>query len=233
MIVRYSLPLLLILLITFFTGITAASGEEISVPCTLKGETIPNVSLIKEKICEYYDSGQWARDTEAVCKKAEELLAGYNKCDKKYAMVFDTDDTLLCNYEMMKERDFAFNLTIPEWGAWFQKRAAPAIKPVQRLMKKAQEKGIAIFLITGRPEKFRAITEETLRLEGYSGINGIIYFKKGDSDYSAISFKPTERKKLTEKGYTIIMSVGDQESDFKGGYTEHALRIPNPMYFIP
>ncbi|MGV8122129.1 MAG: HAD family acid phosphatase [Candidatus Xenobiia bacterium LiM19] len=228
------LPMLfLIMLISVFTCLSAASGEEISVQCTLKGEVVPNISVVKEKICQYYDSGQWARDTETVCKKAEEILSGYDKSGKKTAMIFDIDDTLLCNYEMMKMRDFSSNMTLSEWGAWFQKRSAPAIKPVQKLMKKAQEKGVAIFLITGRPEMFRAITEETLRMEGYSGINGIIFFNKSDNDYSAISFKPLERKKLKEKGYTIIMSVGDQDSDLKGGDTEHTVKIPNPMYVIP
>lgn len=227
--------LYLVLIISVLAWPAPSSADEITVPCTLNGETVPNLSIAKEKVCQYYESGQWEKETAAVCAKAEKLLEGYGKKSKdgtQNAIIFDIDDTLLCNYRMMKDRDFSFNLTIPEWGEWFQKRSAPAIKPVRNLMKKAQEKGIAIFLITGRPEAFRAITEETLKLEGYSGIKEIIFFKKPDDDYSAISYKPLERKKLTEKGYSIIMSVGDQDSDIQGEYTEHRIKIPNPMYVI-
>ena len=37
---------------------------------------------------------------------------------------------------------------------------------------------------------------------------------------SAVDFKAPERRKIAEQGYTIIPSMGDQDSDLRGGYAE-------------
>ena len=44
-------------------------------------------------------------------------------------------------------------------------------------------------------------------------------------------FKAPERRKLTEEGYTILLSIGDQQSDLSGGYAERTFKLPNPVYF--
>jgi hypothetical protein len=46
------------------------------------------------------------------------------------------------------------------------------------------------------------------------------------------AFKTEERRKLAEAGYTIIATVGDQESDLEGGSAECRFKVPNPFYFI-
>ena len=46
-------------------------------------------------------------------------------------------------------------------------------------------------------------------------------------------FKAPERRKLAEQGYTIILNMGDQESDLRGGYAEKTFKLPNPVYFLP
>ena len=40
-------------------------------------------------------------------------------------------------------------------------------------------------------------------------------------------------KQLTEQGYTILLSIGDQQSDLDGGYAERTFKLPNPVYFLP
>ena len=50
---------------------------------------------------------------------------------------------------------------------------------------------------------------------------------------SAVEFKATERKKLVDQGYTVIVNVGDQMSDLEGGHAERTYKLPNPFYFIP
>ena len=37
---------------------------------------------------------------------------------------------------------------------------------------------------------------------------------------------------LAEAGYTIIATVGDQESDLEGGFAECRFKALNPFYFI-
>ena len=40
-------------------------------------------------------------------------------------------------------------------------------------------------------------------------------------------------KEVAEQGYTIILSMGDQNSDLLGGYAEKTFKLPNPVYFLP
>jgi hypothetical protein len=50
---------------------------------------------------------------------------------------------------------------------------------------------------------------------------------------SAADFKMSGRKKIQERGYHIIVNVGDQPSDLTGGYAERAVLLPDPFYRIP
>ena len=38
------------------------------------------------------------------------------------------------------------------------------------------------------------------------------------------------RRRIAEQGYTILLSMGDQESDLAGGYAERTFKLPNPFY---
>jgi hypothetical protein len=38
---------------------------------------------------------------------------------------------------------------------------------------------------------------------------------------------------IQEKGYTVVVNIGDQFSDLAGGHTERVFKLPNPYYFIP
>ena len=47
-----------------------------------------------------------------------------------------------------------------------------------------------------------------------------------------VDFKAPERRKIAELGYTILLNLGDQESDLTGGYAERTFKLPNPVYFV-
>ena len=40
-------------------------------------------------------------------------------------------------------------------------------------------------------------------------------------------------EEIAERGYTIIFSMGDQDSDLAGGYAERTFKLPNPVYYLP
>ena len=46
------------------------------------------------------------------------------------------------------------------------------------------------------------------------------------------NFKKQARR-LENRGYTIIASIGDQKSDLAGRHAEMTFKISNPFYFIP
>ena len=49
---------------------------------------------------------------------------------------------------------------------------------------------------------------------------------------SVVPYKSGERRKLVRAGYDIIVNIGDQASDLRGGFADHRVKLPNPMYLI-
>jgi acid phosphatase len=91
---------------------------------------------------------------------------------------------------------------------------------------------VAVFFISGRPPSLREATERNLRAEGYDW-DGVVLLPEGVTFKSAAAFKAPERRRLAEQGYTILISIGDQESDLAGGFAERTFKLPNPVYFLP
>jgi hypothetical protein len=50
---------------------------------------------------------------------------------------------------------------------------------------------------------------------------------------SAADFKAQQRGKIEQRGYTIIVNVGDQPSDLDGGFAEQTYLLPDPFYRNP
>jgi predicted secreted acid phosphatase len=109
---------------------------------------------------------------------------------------------------------------------------AEPIRPVLALARYARERGVAVFFLTGRPERLREATERNLRSAGYDW-TGVILKPDALRTSSAVEQKAAERKKLVEQGYTIAVNVGDQMSDLDGGFAERTYKLPNPFYFVP
>ena len=107
-----------------------------------------------------------------------------------------------------------------------------ALVPTRKLVERARVLGVAVFFVTGRPPRLRASTERNLREQGYTW-DGVILIPPGRRFTSAVDFKAPERRKLAEQGYTILLSMGDQQSDLDGGYAERTFKLPNPVYFLP
>lgn len=209
----------------------SSSQGEITAP---KNETdIPNLSQIKSRIREYHNSGKWDRDIEEQVTKAMQYIERFHTDGKKPSIVLDIDETALSNYQGIAELDFAFDFSIPQLVAWFISGKAPAIQATLKLYRKAKERGFSVFFITGRDEKYRSITEMNLRNAGYNSYDGLYMVPNENKDESVIPFKSGMRKKLVENGYTIVVNVGDQDSDLSGGFAEHHIKLPNPMYFTP
>ena len=107
-----------------------------------------------------------------------------------------------------------------------------ALAPTVALVRRARELGVAVFFVTGRPPELREATERNLREQGYEW-DGVVLQPAGASFASAVDFKAPERKRIAERGYTILLSMGDQQSDLDGGYAERTFKLPNPVYFLP
>ena len=74
-------------------------------------------------------------------------------------------------------------------------------------------------------------TQKNLLLYGYNNFDTLIC-KPGDINTKTGEFKARVRNELSLKGLEIIISVGDQESDFEGGNTGLKVKIPNYLYLV-
>jgi predicted secreted acid phosphatase len=80
----------------------------------------------------------------------------------------------------------------------------------------------------------REVTAANLRDQGMSEWKGLVLRSNEEQHETAVIYKSSERRKIVEQGYTIIMSIGDQWSDFDGEpRAELSVKLPNPFYFIP
>jgi predicted secreted acid phosphatase len=159
----------------------------------------------------------------------------------KPALVLDIDETSLSNWPNIKANDFGFISDgacdrLPNgpcgFKAWILQANAPAIMPALDLFNAAKAKGVAVFFITGRRDSERQATLWNLDRAGYEGWTKLVTRPDDDAHPTVEAFKTEERRKLAETGYTIIATVGDQDSDLGGGFAECAFKVPNPFYFI-
>jgi acid phosphatase len=201
---------------------------------------VPNLYEAQRQVDEYIRSGRYDEDVAKVVAGARGWLEERAKTAEKPAIVLDIDETSLSNWPAYR---------INGWGrvvgggcdleqgpcglrAWQALGQSKAIAPTLDLARRARELGVAVFFISGRPPKLRAATEQNLRDQGYEW-TGVILLPENAHFTSAVDFKAPERRRITEQGYTIVLALGDQESDLRGGYAERTFKLPNPVYYLP
>ncbi|MBS2036561.1 HAD family acid phosphatase [bacterium] len=193
---------------------------------------IPNLDLSKRSIRSYHDSGRYAAEVEAVADRARQYLElnlpRYQ--GQKPAIVLDIDETSLTNYSYFDEYDFAYVEHF--WKEWVNRAAATPLPGPQRLFNYARDQKVAVFFLTGRPERDRAATDLNLRRAGYNGYTRLIMRTAGYKGTTG-SFKTWQRQQIIQSGYKIVLNMGDQTSDLEGGYADAVFKVPNPMYYVP
>lgn len=194
----------------------------------------------QRQVDEYIRSGQYEKDFADVVAAAQAWLEERVRTATKPAIVLDIDETSLSNWPAYRLNGWGRVVNGPcdlEKGpcglrAWQALGQSTALAPTVALARRARELGVAVFFISGRPPELRAATERNLRDQGYEW-TGLVILPPGQSFASAVDFKAPERRKITEQGYTIILSLGDQESDLRGGFAERTFKLPNPVYYLP
>jgi HAD superfamily, subfamily IIIB (Acid phosphatase) len=230
---------------TEVTGIKLTGG---GLPDIGQHETT-GVAELGGAIREYHDSGRYAAELAEAVAPARASLAKqlrklrrspgpgrYSQCrnpkrpktcrEVKPAMVLDIDETSLSNYAGLDATNFSAVGLVPTAAGG----NATVIEPTLELYRFARSKGVEAFFVTGRPDIVRGPTESNLKEVGYD--QGYTLITK-PSGLETVPYKSGERAKIEEQGYTILINVGDQDSDLAGGHARRAFKLPNPMYFIP
>jgi len=201
---------------------------------------VPSLFDAQREVETYLTGGRYEADVAVVTASARAYLEKRAKEATRPAVVFDVDETSLSNWPAYRVNGWGritsggCDLDNGPCGlrAWQAMGKSKAIRPTLELARRARELGVALFFITGRPQDLRDATERNLREEGFEP-DGLILFPEGPRPPSAADFKAPERRKLTEQGYTILLTIGDQESDLLGGYAERTFKLPNPVYYLP
>jgi predicted secreted acid phosphatase len=192
-----------------------------------------NLDITKHQLMQYHDSGAYAKDEAKVIAQAKKYIKtrSAKPSQKKIAMVLDIDETSLSNYNDMLT--LGFGGKIQDINDAEGMADDTVIQPTLELYNLAKKQKVAVFFITGRTERYREATIKNLKSAGYENWDGLILKPEEYKNKSASPYKIAMRKKITDDGYTIIVNVGDQQSDLVGGYSEKTFQLPNPYYFIP
>jgi len=194
-----------------------------------------NIAIAKQALVKYHDSGTYMNDVADVMQKAMRYLelrvARNDFAGKKPAIVLDIDETALSNYPDMVHLDFGG--TLEQIREDEDKGIDTAITPTLKLYRYAKDHGVAVVFLTGRIEEERQVTTENLHKAGFKNFDKLILRDGVHRKTPAYIYKTSIRKQLSENGYDIVLNIGDQMSDLRGGYADKAFKLPNPYYFIP
>ena len=200
---------------------------------------VPALYDAQRAIAEYIDSGRNEADVASVAGEARQGLERRAAEVSRPAIVLDVDETSLSNWPAYRANGWVRILrgdcdletgpcNIRKWQEMGQSRA---VTPTLELARRAADLGVKIFFLTGRPESLREPTERNLRGQGYA-FEGLLLRPPGVYP-SAADFKARQRCELERAGYTVVLAMGDQQSDLDGGCAERGFKLPNPVYFLP
>lgn len=193
-----------------------------------------NLSDAKAAVLAYIDGGGYARDLRAAAAPAREWIearAAARRAGERLAVVLDIDETVLSNLPHMRAEDFGYHPR--DWTEWVAGANAPAIEPVREVYRAARAAGVAVLFLTGRKDPAdRAGTVENLRREGMGDYEALRLTPSDGPRATALERKTAARAAWAAEGWTIIATIGDQDSDL-GAHAERSFKLPNPFYRIP
>jgi len=188
-----------------------------------------NLRIAKDTVKDYYESGKYDEEMKEVIGDAKEKIDKV-EIKKNSVVIFDVDETALNNYGLAKQMDFGYVYDLNK--KWNEELKAPAIKETQDLYFYLLNKGFKIIFLTGRNSNEYDVTYKNLIQEGYSGFDTLITQSKEDQKLKAQEFKSKVRTELTNQGYEIVGTVGDQLTDLNGPYSGIKIKLPNYLYEI-
>lgn len=223
-------------------GIVAAVCTATALPAAAERPSPQDSS--EENIREYYDSGEFDEDATHILRNARRSLKRQledGRRPRRSAIVLDIDDTALWTYPCQRRQgEFGsaeLAVCVAEAGVSTQSggKGLPRIGPVYRFFRLALRRNVRIFFITGRPDFTRDSSRQNLQARGYDGYDQLITQPNDEfaERRSLIPYKSGARAKIERRGHEILVNVGDQRSDLKGGHANKRYKVPNPMYFTP
>lgn len=190
---------------------------------------IINLRTAKDIVKDYYESGKYDEELTEVVNDAKKKFDKV-EVESNSAVIFDVDETALNNYGLAKMMDFGYVYDLNK--KWNEELKATAFKPVKDLYDYLLNKGFKIVFLTGRNSNEYDVTYKNLIKEGYTEFDTLITQSKEDQKLKSQEFKSKIRTELTNKGYQIVGTVGDQWTDINGPYSGIQIKLPNYLYEV-
>jgi len=189
-----------------------------------------NLSIAKDNVERYYESGEYDKDLNKIIAKAKKRFKKI-PVKKNSLVIFDVDDTALSDYADSKSIDFGY---IPKLSTkWVLRADAPGISQTKELYDLIVKLRFKIIFLTGRKYYEHEATIKNLKRQGFTTFDRLIVRQPDELKLKAQEYKTNRRKQLTEEGYNIVGNIGDQESDLQGPHSGYRVKLPNYRYLIP
>lgn len=144
----------------------------------------------------------WLHDVAVVMRPAIPYLERrVARADAPLAVVLDIDNTSLASHY-----------------AWPR-----PVRKTRAFARRAHELGVRVFFVTGRFQADAKRQRPTLRAAGYP-VNGICGRRHGEA---IVHSKTRCRKAIVARGLTIVASVGNLPTDFRGGSVGRRFDLPD------
>ena len=145
---------------------------------------------------------------------------------KKLAIAMDMDETANSTYR--------FGSDTPQYDTAVANQnivlgTQTALQPMLKTYRLARRLGVAVFVITARPElgALRDTTEANLEAVGYTDLQGV-YLKPLSPSSDTGETKNAERAEIVRRrGFRMLAMFGDQDSDLVQGFYERGFKFPN------
>lgn len=190
---------------------------------------IINLRTAKDIVKDYYETGGYDKELDDVITDAKEKFDEV-EFKENSVVIFDIDETALNNYGLAKLMDFGYVYDINK--KWNEELEAPAIPQVKALYEYLLNRGANIIFLTGRNYTEYDVTYNNLIQTGYTKFDTLITQREDELNLKSLEFKSKKRTELTEQGYQIVGTVGDQWTDLNGPYSGIQIKIPNYLYEI-
>ena len=162
-------------------------------------------TLFKQKAAEMRAISYQAYNLATLRLDNELRMAGLAKT---FAVVVDIDETVLDN-SPFEAKSILENSNYPKfWNEWCELAQAKAIHGAVEFLSYAESKGVEVFYITNRNEKFKTATIKNLKKEGFP------FADKKHLLMRTASSSKKERRQSIEKTHKIVLLVGDNLGDF-------------------
>lgn len=190
---------------------------------------IINLRTAKDIVKDYYETGGYDKELDDVITDAKEKFDEV-EFKENSVVIFDIDETALNNYGLAKLMDFGYVYDLNK--KWNEELEAPAIPQVKALYEYLLNRGANIIFLTGRNYTEYDVTYKNLIQTGYTKFDTLITQREDELNLKSLEFKSKKRTELTEQGYQIVGTVGDQWTDLNGPYSGIQIKIPNYLYEI-